>query len=172
MPYMVLRMQGFNCMVKCTKEAEQVEGTEGVYEAQVGDDTGVFTVSFRNKDLMQNTSVRMVKGFIRVVVDKWAAFKPADAPLEFEAKDGNNLSALRKLEVQVAKEKQEAARESLVAKPGEVGHSCDSLFFVTLIAGSPQGRQTHEETAGLRLSERAGRVANREKRLAEDEAAG
>ena len=90
---------------------------------------------------------------------------------------------------------QEAARESLVAKPGEVGHSCDSLFFVTLIAGSPQGRQTHEETAGLRLSERAGRtrvsfeqmlskrirfvhavvsgrVANREKRLAEDEAAG
>ena len=23
MPYMVLRMQGFNCMVKCTKEAEQ-----------------------------------------------------------------------------------------------------------------------------------------------------
>lgn len=97
--------KGFNCMVKCTKPAEQVEGTEGVYEAQVGDESGVFTVSFRNKDLcevctkgasirIQNTSVRMVKGFIRVVVDKWAAFKPADEPLEWEAKDGNDLSTV------------------------------------------------------------------------------
>ncbi|CAK9005934.1 unnamed protein product [Durusdinium trenchii] len=71
---------------------------------------------------------------------------------EFAVRLQQQEEALRKLEVQVAKEKQEAARESLVAKPGE-------------------GRQTHEETAGLRLSERAGRVANREKRLAEDEAA-
>ncbi|OLP93186.1 Uncharacterized protein AK812_SmicGene24952 [Symbiodinium microadriaticum] len=98
-------MEGFNCMLKCTKAAEQVEGTEGVWEAICGDDTGVCTISFRNKEVadvckvgasirMQNTSVRMVKGYIRVVVDKWAAFKPADEALEFEAKTANDVSGV------------------------------------------------------------------------------
>jgi len=97
--------KGFNCMLKCTKAAEQVEGTEGVWEAICGDDTGVCTISFRNKEVadvckvgasirMQNTSVRMVKGYIRVVVDKWAAFKPADEALEFEAKTANDVSGV------------------------------------------------------------------------------
>eukprot|EP00439_Symbiodinium_sp_Y106_P025957 s6261_g3.t1 len=92
-----LRGAGFNCMLKCTKAAEQVEGTEGVWEATCGDDTGVCTISFRNKEVaevMQNTSVRMVKGYIRVVVDKWAAFKPADEALEFEAKVLNDVSGV------------------------------------------------------------------------------
>ncbi|CAE8695751.1 unnamed protein product, partial [Polarella glacialis] len=35
--------RGVNFMVKCTKAAAPAEGTEGVFEAQVGDDTGVVT---------------------------------------------------------------------------------------------------------------------------------
>lgn len=59
--------------------------------------------------------------------------------------------ALKKQEQQIAKEKQEAARDSLVKT------ACS------------EARQ-HDEAAGLRLSERAGRLASREKRVAEDEA--
>ncbi|CAJ1327046.1 unnamed protein product, partial [Effrenium voratum] len=97
---------GFNCMLKCTKAAAQVEGTEGVFEAVCGDDTGMCTVSFRNKDLcdickegaslrMQNAAVRMVKGgYMRLVVDKWSAFKPADEPVDFEVKTSNDVSSV------------------------------------------------------------------------------
>lgn len=59
--------------------------------------------------------------------------------------------ALKKQEQQIAKEKQEAARDSLAKT------ACS------------EARQ-HDEAAGLRLSERAGRLASREKRVAEDEA--
>lgn len=59
--------------------------------------------------------------------------------------------ALKKQEQQIAKEKQEAAWDSLVKT------ACS------------EARQ-HDEAAGLRLSERAGRLASREKRVAEDEA--
>lgn len=59
--------------------------------------------------------------------------------------------ALKKQEQHIAKEKQEATRESLAKT------ACS------------EARQ-HDEAAGLRLSERAGRLASREKRVAEDEA--
>jgi len=96
--------KGFNVMAKCTKAAEQVDGPDGLYEAQVGDASGVVTISFRNKDLcelckvgaslrIQNTAVRMVKGYVRLNVDKWSAFKPADEPHSFEVKSGNDVSA-------------------------------------------------------------------------------
>mmetsp|Transcript_32325 Transcript_32325/g.52023 ORF Transcript_32325/g.52023 Transcript_32325/m.52023 type:complete len:379 (+) Transcript_32325:111-1247(+) len=95
--------RGVNFMVKCTKAAAPAEGTEGVFEAQVGDDTGVVTVSFRDKELcsvctegasirIQNASVKMVKGYVRLSVDKWAAFKAADSPLDFEVKAKNDMS--------------------------------------------------------------------------------
>lgn len=96
--------KGVNLMMKCTKKAELVEGTEGVYEAQIGDDTGVVTVSFRSKELcdlctegasirVQNASIKMVKGYVRLFVDKWAAFKKADEPLDFEVKTKNDMSS-------------------------------------------------------------------------------
>eukprot|EP00434_Breviolum_minutum_P021247 symbB.v1.2.018743.t1/scaffold1508.1/size114708/2 len=61
--------------------------------------------------------------------------------------------ALRQHEAQLAKDKQaqEKARESLDKVAG-----CEA--------------RQHDEVAGLRLSERAGRLASREKRVAEDEA--
>ena len=88
-----------------TKQAGRsiLHGVAGVFDVLSW--PGVFTVSFRNKELcdickegasirMQNTSVRMVKGFIRVVVDKWAAFKPADEALAWEAKSSNDMSTV------------------------------------------------------------------------------
>lgn len=96
--------KGFNVMVKCTKAAVQADGADGVYEAQVGDSTGVCTISFRNKELadlckvgdslrIQNSAVRMVKGFIRLSIDKWSAFKPADEPHSFEVNSKNDVSS-------------------------------------------------------------------------------
>eukprot|EP00930_Biecheleria_cincta_P076436 TRINITY_DN63660_c0_g1_i1.p1 TRINITY_DN63660_c0_g1~~TRINITY_DN63660_c0_g1_i1.p1 ORF type:complete len:378 (+),score=107.26 TRINITY_DN63660_c0_g1_i1:79-1212(+) len=84
--------KGFNVMVKCVKAAEAV--SEGMWEATVGDETGTCIVSFRNQDLcgvckegaslrIQNTSSKMIKGYIRLQVDKWAAFKTADEALDF-----------------------------------------------------------------------------------------
>eukprot|EP00421_Protoceratium_reticulatum_P001374 CAMPEP_0168366822 /NCGR_PEP_ID=MMETSP0228-20121227/5419_1 /TAXON_ID=133427 /ORGANISM="Protoceratium reticulatum, Strain CCCM 535 (=CCMP 1889)" /LENGTH=43 /DNA_ID= /DNA_START= /DNA_END= /DNA_ORIENTATION= len=35
----------------------------------------------------------MVKSHIRLVADKWAAFKPAAEPLGFEVKEDNDISA-------------------------------------------------------------------------------
>jgi len=96
--------KGFNVYAKCTKAAKEADGVDGVYEAQVGDETGLVTVSFRNKDLcdlckegaslrIQNTAVRMVKGHIRLNVDKWAAFKVADEEHTFSVSEKNDVSA-------------------------------------------------------------------------------
>mmetsp|Transcript_63030 Transcript_63030/g.136884 ORF Transcript_63030/g.136884 Transcript_63030/m.136884 type:complete len:377 (+) Transcript_63030:51-1181(+) len=96
--------KGVNVMVKCVKAAEAVAGTEGLFEAVVGDDSGTVTLSLRSKELcdlctpdaslrIQNASAKMVKGHIRLVIDKWAAFKPADAPLDIVVSTKNDISA-------------------------------------------------------------------------------
>eukprot|EP00933_Yihiella_yeosuensis_P066355 TRINITY_DN705_c0_g1_i1.p1 TRINITY_DN705_c0_g1~~TRINITY_DN705_c0_g1_i1.p1 ORF type:complete len:409 (+),score=126.28 TRINITY_DN705_c0_g1_i1:87-1229(+) len=95
---------GVNIMVKCTKAATPVEGMEDLYEAQVADASGAVTLSFRDKALcdlckvgdslrIQNSKAKMVKGFIRLGIDKWSAFKPADEKLEFEANTKTDISA-------------------------------------------------------------------------------
>jgi len=92
--------KGFNVIVKCVKAPVAVEGDDSdLKEAVCGDDTGVVTISLRGADhialckagasiRVQNAHVRMIKGFIRLVVDKWSAFKAADpATVDFEAVD-------------------------------------------------------------------------------------
>merc|ERR1712050_92887 len=91
--------KGINLIVKCTKAPVSVEGSDGLKEAVCGDDTGVVTISLRDEKhaavckvgaaiRVQNAHVRMVKGFIRLVVDKWSAFAVADAAsVEFEEVD-------------------------------------------------------------------------------------
>jgi len=93
--------KGFNVIVKCVKAAAapaEADDSE-LKEAVCGDDTGVVTISLRTADhaalckpgtaiRVQNAHVRMIKGYIRLVVDKWSAFKAADAgTVEFETVD-------------------------------------------------------------------------------------
>jgi len=70
-------------------------------EVSVGDDTGLVTLSVRGDKAsvlevgktvrIQNGHVAMIKGFIRLSIDKWATVKPAEKEEEIasvsEAKD-------------------------------------------------------------------------------------
>merc|ERR1712083_204532 len=96
--------KGLNFYLKCVKTAEAVEGSD-VKEALCGDDTGCVVLSLRSDDhvalckagaliRVQNAHVRMVKGHIRLVVDKWSALKVTDS-VEFDTVDEkNNVSAV------------------------------------------------------------------------------
>lgn len=91
--------KGVNLIVKCVKAPTSVEGSDNLKEAVVGDDTGVVTISFHSDEhaalckvgsaiRVQNAHVRMVKGYIRVAIDKWSACKAADAAtVDFETVD-------------------------------------------------------------------------------------
>jgi len=96
--------KGINVMVKCVKAPEAVAGSDSLKETICGDDTGTVIVSVRTEEYaaictvgasirVQNATVRMVKGHIRLVADKWAAFKPASEPLDFTVKEDNDVSA-------------------------------------------------------------------------------
>merc|ERR1711920_1220925 len=97
--------KGVNLIVKCVKAPVAVEGSDGLKEVVCGDETGVVTVSLRSDThealckpgagiRIQNAHVRMVKGHIRLVVDKWSAFKAAES-VEFDTVDEkNNVSSV------------------------------------------------------------------------------
>merc|ERR1712176_741466 len=87
---------GLNYYVKCVKDVEAVDGGD-IKEVLVGDDSGCVVASLRLEEhialckvgaliRIQNSHVRMVKGHIRLIVDKWCAFKPVDS-VEFENVD-------------------------------------------------------------------------------------
>merc|ERR1712039_557118 len=92
-----------NLMLKVVKCEETVAGKQ--WEAVLGDDSGVVTFSLRNKDhadlckagnslRVQNARVLMIKGYIRVIIDKWAVMKAADEPIEGEVNAGKDISAV------------------------------------------------------------------------------
>jgi len=98
--------KGVNVIVKVVKAPVKVEGSDNLQECVVGDDTATITISLRSDVQaaackvgsairLQNVHVRMVKGFIRLVVDKWSACKAADAAsVDFEAvSDAKDMSA-------------------------------------------------------------------------------
>jgi len=82
--------KGLNFEVKCVKAAAAVDGTADIKEAVVGDETGSIVLSVTNDAQaalckegaclrVQNAHVRMVKGHIRLAVDKWAVVKAIDS---------------------------------------------------------------------------------------------
>lgn len=93
-----------NLMLKCVKcEDISVEGSK-LWEATLGDETGIVKFTLRNAGhaalckagaslRVQNAHVQMYKGFIRVVVDKWAVLKVADAEHDFEPNGDKDVSA-------------------------------------------------------------------------------
>merc|ERR1712137_739188 len=96
--------KGVNVLLKCVKAPEAVDGPGELKEVVCGDETGIVIVSFRGGETiamcqagaslrLQNAHVRMIKGRIRLVADKWAAFKVADQPHTFEANEVNDISA-------------------------------------------------------------------------------
>merc|ERR1712179_565270 len=96
--------KNLNFYVKCLKAPEPVADGGDIKEVLCGDDTGCIVLSLRSEAhvalckegaalRVQNAHVRMVKGFIRLAVDKWAALKLADT-LDFDTVDEkNNVSA-------------------------------------------------------------------------------
>merc|ERR1712217_548363 len=77
--------KGLNLYLKCVKAPEAVEGSPDLKEVLAGDDTGV-VLSIRSDTYadvckegtllrVQNATVKMVKGYIRLVVDKWGILK-------------------------------------------------------------------------------------------------
>jgi len=98
--------KSLNLYLKVLKAPEAVEGIADVKEVLVGDDTGVVLLSIREAAHVsvcaegallraQNAHVKMIKGYMRVVVDKWGVLK-ADvdaATVGFETVDEkNNMS--------------------------------------------------------------------------------
>merc|ERR1712173_362994 len=92
--------KGLNFNLKVLKAPEAVGDGGDIKEVLCGDDTGCIVLSLRSDAQValcgegslirvQNAHIRMVKGFIRLTVDKWAALKTADA-LEFDKVDEKN----------------------------------------------------------------------------------
>lgn len=97
--------KGLNVIVKVVKVTEVIEGLS---EVVCGDDKGIVTFSTRGEQVklftvgstlrVQNAKTMMVKGFVRVVADKWAVVAPAseDSPggcPEFEVCNTTDISA-------------------------------------------------------------------------------
>jgi len=99
--------KGLNFYMKVLKDAEAVEGTDAK-EVHAGDESGSVVLSIRSADQeavckagalirVQNAHVRMIKGHIRLIVDKWAVLKAAAAgSCEIGEVDdkANNVSAV------------------------------------------------------------------------------
>jgi len=96
---------GLNLGVKCVKMEERLgdDGKTKMYMATMGDATGIVTFDLRSADQaalctpgasirIQNCKVRMTKGHIQVVCDKWCAFRAAEEPYDFEVKEDKNVS--------------------------------------------------------------------------------
>lgn len=98
--------KGINVMVKCVSAPAVVEGDDDFKEVVLGDDTGIVTARVNASAAsqlsactpgaslrVQNSSVKMIKGFIRLNIDKWAVLKATDDTLDFEALSSKDVSA-------------------------------------------------------------------------------
>jgi len=91
--------KGLNFYLKCLQAPTKVADSEEIKEVLCGDDTGCVVVSIRSDvqaalckegaAIRVHAHVRMVKGFIRLTVDKWAVLKSADS-LDFEKVNATN----------------------------------------------------------------------------------
>jgi len=94
--------KGLNLKLKVVSK-EVVADTDGkVFEAKCGDETGVVTLRITDGQLTtcelgksiiaRNGAVRMIKGHINVVVDKWGKIEASPEEFTFEIKADNDIS--------------------------------------------------------------------------------
>merc|ERR1712048_629322 len=99
--------KGVNLLLKCVKAPEGE-----TKEALCGDETGTLILSISSDAQLalckagamlrvQHANVRMVKGFIRLIVDKWAAFKAAES-VDFETVDESSKNNISSVEYELA----------------------------------------------------------------------
>jgi len=104
--------KGLNLSVKCIQAAEAVDGNNSIKEALIGDDSGTVVMTVPSGPVadvckagallrVQNAHVRMVKGFIRLTVDKWALVKMADS-VDFDTVDEDDKNNKSKTEYELA----------------------------------------------------------------------
>lgn len=101
-------VRGVNLMLKCVScsevKLEKDEDGRKIWEAVCGDETGIVTFQLKDEKQAevckpgaslrcQNAKVIMIKGYIRVAVDKWAVLKTADEPCDFEVKKDKDVSS-------------------------------------------------------------------------------
>mmetsp|Transcript_36741 Transcript_36741/g.79596 ORF Transcript_36741/g.79596 Transcript_36741/m.79596 type:complete len:373 (+) Transcript_36741:90-1208(+) len=98
--------RGVNTFLKVLKEPSKVEASEELREVLAGDDSGcvILTVRADKADIckvgttlrVQNAHVAMIKGYMRLTVDKWAVIKAADAEGEVKTvKEDKNISSVQ-----------------------------------------------------------------------------
>merc|ERR1712113_1176157 len=106
--------KGLNLKLKLLEDPKEVEANKGkFYEALAGDTTGTVIVSIHENQkaglsngktiTVQNGGVRMIKGHIRVIVDKWGKIEATSEELEGD--------------VDQSKEKNKSATEYELVRP-------------------------------------------------------
>merc|ERR1719198_639437 len=95
-------MKGVNLHVKVVKS--EAAKDERFHEVQVGDASGVITLRARGDQVatctvgeclrIQNAKCVMIKGYMRLDVDKWGVLKKHDGEASFEPNVGKDMSAL------------------------------------------------------------------------------
>eukprot|EP00927_Polykrikos_kofoidii_P007402 TRINITY_DN13031_c0_g1_i1.p1 TRINITY_DN13031_c0_g1~~TRINITY_DN13031_c0_g1_i1.p1 ORF type:complete len:554 (-),score=113.70 TRINITY_DN13031_c0_g1_i1:222-1883(-) len=95
---------GLNLKLKVVRKEADCDAKTKAWNVVAGDASGVVTLRLSDSahaDIcepgkfirVQNSRVIMVKGFMRVIIDKWGVLKAADVPLDFDVKTDNDVSA-------------------------------------------------------------------------------
>eukprot|EP00811_Abedinium_folium_P000696 NODE_10638_length_1338_cov_4.869529.p1 GENE.NODE_10638_length_1338_cov_4.869529~~NODE_10638_length_1338_cov_4.869529.p1 ORF type:complete len:283 (-),score=85.27 NODE_10638_length_1338_cov_4.869529:353-1201(-) len=96
--------RGLNLRVKVTKAPEKLEGVRGqnFWECTAGDASATCIFSFTEDQSasvvlgsvyeMRNAAVKMVRGSIRVTIDKWGKIVPAEGEIEVNDAADKNIS--------------------------------------------------------------------------------
>jgi dienelactone hydrolase len=96
--------RGLNLMLKVVKSEEVADAKTKTMDVVAGDASGVVTLRIVDDEYIktctdgasirvQNARVLMIKGHIRVIVDKWGVLKPVETAHDFEVNNGKDVSA-------------------------------------------------------------------------------
>jgi dienelactone hydrolase len=96
--------KGLNLLLKVVKSEDVAEAKNKTVDVIAGDKTGVVTLRLVDEDKIktcadgasirvQNARVLMVKGHVRVIVDKWGVLKPVETAHDFEVNKDKDVSA-------------------------------------------------------------------------------
>lgn len=98
--------KGLNFKVKLVEDPKEVEGPKGAkfFEVLAGDASGCVVVSLRDTQreglsegktvTIQNGAIKMVKGHVRLTVDKWGKVEASSEGFEGEVNKDKNVSAM------------------------------------------------------------------------------